>query len=67
MAVTGDSSSARRFLTVPEVAAELNVSQRMVRRLIADSRLPATRFGVHVRVGVDELEAFIAQCRSSAR
>ena len=53
------------FFNVAQVAERLNVKPRMVRRLISDGRLPAFRFGMHVRVGEADLLEFIANARSA--
>ncbi len=45
--------SDRPYRTAAEVALELGVSLRTVRRLIADGRLRATRVGRSVRIPVD--------------
>jgi excisionase family DNA binding protein len=38
------------LLTVQQVAENWQVSQRMIRRMIADGRLPAVRIGRAVRI-----------------
>ena len=45
--------------TVPETAEHLHVSERTVRRLIADGDLPVVRFGGTVRVRPEDREAFV--------
>ena len=45
--------NARPYRTAVEVALELGVSLRTVRRWVADGRLPATRVGRSVRIPVD--------------
>jgi len=48
---------SRDFLSVGEVADELHVTDRFVRRLIADGELPAVRVGYRiVRVRRSDLE-----------
>ena len=48
---------SRDFLSVSEVADELHVTDRFVRRLIADGELPAVRVGHRiVRVRRSDLE-----------
>lgn len=51
------------MLTVPEVADRLGTSQRFVRRLIAERRIPYTKLGKHVRINDGDVEAFIAAGR----
>jgi excisionase family DNA binding protein len=50
------------LLTIPEVADRLGTSQRFVRRLIAERRIPYTKLGKHVRIA----DAFIAAGRVEA-
>ena len=54
------------MLTVPEVAERLGTSQRFVRRLIAERRIPYTKLGKHVRIADADVEAFIAAGRIEA-
>lgn len=51
------------MLTVPEVAERLGTSQRFVRRLIAERRIPYTKLGRHVRIEDTDVDAFIAAGR----
>jgi excisionase family DNA binding protein len=48
------------LLNVPAVADKLGTSQRFVRRLIAERRIPYTKLGKHVRIADADVEAFIA-------
>jgi excisionase family DNA binding protein len=50
-----------RFFTVQEVAEAMGVSDRTVRRWIADENLVAHRFGRTVRIAESELKAFIGR------
>ena len=54
------------MLNVPEVADRLGTSQRFVRRLIAERRIPYTKLGKHVRIAEADVEAFIAAGRIDA-
>jgi excisionase family DNA binding protein len=54
------------LLTIPEVADRLGTSQRFVRRLIAERRIPYTKLGKHVRIADADVEAFIAAGRIEA-
>ncbi|WP_315092723.1 helix-turn-helix domain-containing protein [uncultured Cellulomonas sp.] len=48
------------FISVADVAAELRVTQRFVRRLIADGELHAVKIGSRlVRIRRDDLEAIL--------
>lgn len=47
------------YLDVQEAAAYLNTSVRFVRRLIAERRIAFHKFGVHVRLAMADLDAFI--------
>ncbi len=51
------------YLTVPEAADYLNTSPRFIRRLIAERRIAFHRLGRHVRLAVDDLEAFVQDGR----
>jgi excisionase family DNA binding protein len=47
------------YLNVEQAAEYLNTSVRFVRRLIAERRIAFHKVGVHVRLAVDDLEAFV--------
>jgi excisionase family DNA binding protein len=49
--------------TVPEVADQLKVSQKQVRRWIASGDLIAHRLGRQLRIADSDLRAFLAQRR----
>jgi excisionase family DNA binding protein len=55
--IMGDTepAEAERLLSVAEAAALLQLSQRHVRRLIADGELPARRYGRTVRLVRSEI------------
>jgi excisionase family DNA binding protein len=48
------------LLTAAEVAEQLHMSLRSVRRMIRDGRLPIARFGRAVRIRPEALEKLIA-------
>jgi excisionase family DNA binding protein len=48
----------KTYLTVEEAAEYLNTTVRFVRRLIAERRIAFHKVGRHVRLRVDDLEAF---------
>ena len=54
-----------KFYTVEQVAEDLNVSPRSVRRWIRSKALVAHRFGASVRIAESERKAFIARHRCS--
>ena len=58
-----DPKAKRRFHTVREIAELLKVSQRTVRRWIADGELAVHRLGRSVRVLDADLRAFLASRR----
>ena len=48
-----------KYYTVKQVCEMLEVSDRYVRKLIADQKLPAIRLGHHLRVEAGALDKFI--------
>jgi excisionase family DNA binding protein len=48
-----------RYLTVDQAATHLNTSVRFVRRLIAERRIAFHKFGTHVRLAVEDLDAYV--------
>ena len=53
------------MLTCDEVAGQLQMSVRHVRRLMAAGALPVHRFGTAVRISSDDLARYIASTRHS--
>lgn len=49
------------LLTVPEIAAELQLNQQTIRNWIDQSKLPAHRMGRRVRVRREDFDALLAQ------
>lgn len=49
------------FLTIPQVAAMLNLGHSKVYDLIRNEGLPTTKFGTAVRVPAEELKAWLKQ------
>lgn len=47
------------LLTVAEVAKRLNVTERFVRRLVAERRIAIQRVGRHVRFREEDVDAFL--------
>ena len=58
-----DKVAGSLWHTVTEIAEDLKVSERTVRRWIAQGDLRAHRFGRAVRVSSEDLEAFERQSR----
>ena len=54
---------AGRFLTVAQVADELGISTKHVRRAITAGELPVHRFGRAVRIARDDLERYVDRHR----
>ncbi|NDR55663.1 MULTISPECIES: helix-turn-helix domain-containing protein [Aliiruegeria] len=52
-----------KMLKVEQVAKELQLSVRTVRRLIEEGVIPVHRIGRSVRVSEDDLKRYIASCR----
>jgi excisionase family DNA binding protein len=56
-------SIAMVYLTVADVAKQLQISEDTVRRWIKSGKLPALKIGKEWRVDPEELKAFLAQSR----
>ena len=57
------ASKKKTFLTVPEVADELGISERHVWRLIEEKELKAHHFGGATRISRDDLDDYIRRSR----
>lgn len=55
----------RPMLTLRETAERLNVSEKTIRRLVANRELAAIRVGNQLRLDADQLEAWISQASSN--
>jgi excisionase family DNA binding protein len=53
------SAPVGRFLSVDDVAEELRVSSKHVRRLIATGSLPIYRFGKVIRIARQDLDRWV--------
>jgi len=53
----------QRYLSIQDVADQLSVSTRTVRRWVVGAHLVAHYFGRLVRIGESDLEAFVAKRR----
>jgi excisionase family DNA binding protein len=60
-------STLPRLYSVDEVATELDVSSKTVRRWISSGLLPVHRLGRQLRISEADLLTFIAQSRSATR
>ena len=60
-----DGSSAARgsFLDVTEVASWLGTSQRHVRRMVAERRIPFVKIGHYVRFDEDDVASWVDEQR----
>lgn len=56
---------ARPLLDSAETAEYLNCTERYVRKLVAEKRIPVVRLGRLVRFAAADLDAFIAEHRVS--
>lgn len=56
----------KRMLTVSETADLLQVSDRTVRRLLADGALPSHQLGRCRRISRDDLDAFLSRNRKAS-
>lgn len=60
------STPASPYRTVAEVAGYLRISQRQVRRLIAQGDISATRFGRAVRIHERDMLAYVGRSGKAA-
>lgn len=52
-----------QLLTLREVATQLRLSEKTVRRLVARGDLLALRLGRSLRIAEDDLRAYLNRCR----
>ena len=64
MASLPPSRRAPALLTIPDVAAQLQLSTKTIRRMIERGDLPSHRIGRQVRVASNDLGAFIHRSRT---
>lgn len=50
-----------RLLRISEAAEYLNVSDRFIRRLVAERRIDFIKVGRFVRIGQDALDSFLSE------
>ena len=60
---SGDHASAARLLGVPDVAERLGTSERFVRRLVSERRVPFHKVGKFVRFDPEDIEIWLADHR----
>lgn len=48
------------LLTVPDAAEYLTVSERFIRRMVSEGRVPVVKLGKHVRIRRRDLDAYIS-------
>lgn len=58
-----EAASGTELLDVAHAASYLTVSERFVRRLVAERRVPYVKLGKFVRFHRTDLDAFVAQGR----
>lgn len=61
--MTSTDKKLQRLLNIKEVSAVLNASEKTVRRLIKDGKMPVVRCGRMVRIAQADLDRFIAAHR----
>lgn len=54
------------YLSVAEAAEHLNTSERFVRRLVSERRVPFHKVGRHVRFAKSDLDEFVRRGRVEA-
>ena len=54
------------LLTVAQAAARLGTTDRFIRRLRTERRIPVVKLGKHIRIDSDDLDAYIAAGRQEA-
>ena len=60
------ASHRRRLLTLKQVAEQLNVNERHVRRLVFERRIPFLKWGHLLEFDPGELEQWLEQARTAA-
>ena len=58
-----EKQTRRQPLSVAEAANYMNVTERYVRRLIAERRVPFLKIGRHVRLRPEDLDVYLDGCR----
>ena len=65
MTPNANTAQPDRLLSKSEAAAHLNVSPRMVERIVAERRMPVVRIGRHIRLRASDLDAFVVASTSA--
>jgi excisionase family DNA binding protein len=52
-----------RLIAVPALAERLGVTERFIRRLVAEDRVPFLKIGKFVRFDPREIEEWVDECR----
>lgn len=60
-------SALVQLLDAPALAAQLSVTERHVRRLVAERRIPYVKVGRFVRFDPSEIERWLERARVDAR
>ncbi len=55
----------QRFLTVPQIAKDLQISEDLVRIWIRKKQLPAYRVGKEYRIKLEDYEEFLKKRRTT--
>jgi excisionase family DNA binding protein len=53
----------KKYLTVVEAAEYLNMSDRFVRRLVSERRIPFHKVGASIRLAIADLDEFMRAAR----
>jgi excisionase family DNA binding protein len=60
------ATGRRRLIDVPALAVELGVTQRFVRRLVAEDRVPFLKIGKFVRFDPRQIDEWVDSCRRNS-
>lgn len=67
MSTLDASDQLPRLLTIDTLAAHLDVTERFVRRLVEDNRVPYLKVGKFVRFHPDDINDWLANTRIDQR
>ena len=57
----------RPMLGIPQLAERLGTTERFVRRLVCERRIPFHKVGKYVRFDQDDVDDWVAKCRVDSR